>query len=430
VDAIEFNRDCLTTLRCLHPNVTYTGCKAASGLDLIAPVIHINNLLTIPSNTLRTCELFFAGWPCPPFSTLGPRLGEDDPRILVFKKGLKDLEELAARDNGNALKAFVLEYVAGATQSKSGDVPFASTMRTELTKVAPQFEHALWLETPRHHGVPQSRPRIFFVGVHKMCMAHAPNGQLLPPGKTMPAKTGRLREFLLHSDTPTADLGSRTCKQKANILSYRKMFDEYNDNSVMLADADNIIAVPPFAKVAMCDHSRAPDKAFGKFFSIEESLTLTTSDTGKWVVGDLPGSVSGTGRPFTIQERAQCQGMTPSSMECLPNQTAAVKALGNSMAVDVVGAVIACIMQPITKWERAQSSPPPCPPHLSGTHARQAWIVRSRYVRRIRSTDAASESEAPTASSRSAKRRKVYPRVPVAVKHWDADSDAIRVDWF
>jgi site-specific DNA-cytosine methylase len=86
VDAIEFNSECLTSLRCLRPGVTYTGCKTANGLDLENPVIKVRNLLTHPSDKLHTCDLFFAGWPCPPFSTLGARRGDDDIRILVFKK--------------------------------------------------------------------------------------------------------------------------------------------------------------------------------------------------------------------------------------------------------------------------------------------------------------------------------------------------------
>ena len=81
----------------------------------------------------------------------------------------------------------------------------------------------------------------------------------------------------------------------------------------------------------------------------------------------------------------------------------------------------------------------PCPPvplSADTMHARSSWIMRSRYVKRIRSTlaqadEAGSESDAPTRpgrSSRSAQKSKVYPRVPVAVEHWDGDATV--VDWF
>ena len=254
VDAIEFNSECLTSLRCPHPGVTYTGCKTANGLDLENPVIKVRNLLTHPSDKLHTCDLFFAGWPCPPFSTLGARRGDDDIRILVFKKVLRDLKELAARDSGKSLKAFVLEYVAGATQSKAGVTSFAATVQTELaTDIAPQFIIGLFAESPRDHGIPQFRTRIFFTGVNRMCMAHRAEQQLTPPGKALSPKTGFMRDFLLPNERPQADLSVRTDKQKSNIQCYRKMFDDANDD----VDITNI------AKCAMCDISRAPDKAFG-----------------------------------------------------------------------------------------------------------------------------------------------------------------------
>jgi hypothetical protein len=288
----------------------------------------------------------------------------------------------------------VLEYVEGATQSKAGVTSFAATVQTELaTDIAPQFLIGLFTESPRDHGIPQSRTRIFFTGVNRMCMAHRAEQQLTPTGKALSPKKGFLRDLLLPNERPQADLSVRTGKQKSNIQRYRKMFDDANDD----------VDITDIAKCAMCDISRAPDKAFGSFFKLEESLILTTADSGKWVVGDMPGIVTGTGRFFTIEERALCQGMTPSSMQCLRNQTSAHMALGNTMAVDVIGAVIGCIMQPVCEWERRQMSPSPSVPR-SGMDARRVWITRARALKRKPAT-AESPAQAETVHKAQNKKR-------------------------
>ena len=77
---------------------------------------------------------------------------------------------------------------------------------------------------------------------------------------------------------------------------------------------------------------------------IEEVCTLTTSSRGKWVVGNVPGKVWSHGRPMTVQEKCRCCGVVPFTIAMLTN-TEAFKAVGNTIPVPLIGAVIAAVME-------------------------------------------------------------------------------------
>ena len=79
---------------------------------------------------------------------------------------------------------------------------------------------------------------------------------------------------------------------------------------------------------------------------------MTTGDFGKWVIGSVPGKVWGAGRPLSINERAKSFGIVPSSLSHM-SSSVQIRVLGNSIGVEVIGCVVASIMQAYVRWEEA-----------------------------------------------------------------------------
>jgi site-specific DNA-cytosine methylase len=389
-DIIEMDSACEPKLRRLHPDAQDT--------------IHMTNMLDIPSHTLNTADIFIAGYPCPPFAGLGNRRGTQDERSLVFLKGLEDLTELAQREDRKALKIYVLEYVTGATKASEGEVPFSEQVTAELAVRLPHFAHAMWIENANEHGLPQIRNRVFFVGVNRLVTVSEANRQFNPyvylqaPIEAMGVTKALLRDFLLVNDTPCADLTTRTLKQRTNIAKYKALYDQFRGEAFDPSETN----VGP-AQCCVCDHSRDPDKKFGSFLKMEESFTITCTDTAKWVIGDIPNIVADTGRPLTVAERAMCFGIVPETIESFfPSKKDQIRVLGNTMCVDVVGAVLASLLPVICEWEAAQHPEPSRPLTLSHPHK----YVHATYSDQVQHSQSLHDGSAQRIVPRSSGSRK------------------------
>jgi hypothetical protein len=100
-------------------------------------------------------------------------------------------------------------------------------------------------------------------------------------------------------------------------------------------------------QVAVCDTTRALDKAFGSYIKCGYSVPFTTTNANLWLIGNVPGVVMGKGRPMLLAERARLSGVLPESLihAC---KTSAIHGLGNMMPVNVVGMVlnqVMCVMK-------------------------------------------------------------------------------------
>ena len=104
--------------------------------------------------TIRDFDLLLGGFPCQAFSQAGKHLGESDTRGTLFYDIVRILE-------AKQPKFFLLENVKGLTYSNHRET-FA-TILNELKRVGYVVK---WnLMTSRDYGVPQSRSRVYFVGV-------------------------------------------------------------------------------------------------------------------------------------------------------------------------------------------------------------------------------------------------------------------------
>lgn len=101
------------------------------------------------------CNLMLGGFPCPGFSEAGPRLIDDERNFLYihFIRALLQTQP----------EFFVAENVKGMMTLGGGEV---------LRQIVEDFSSAGYTVTPylvnaKDYGVPQSRERVFLVGVHK-----------------------------------------------------------------------------------------------------------------------------------------------------------------------------------------------------------------------------------------------------------------------
>lgn len=101
------------------------------------------------------CQIMIGGFPCPGFSEAGPRL-VDDPRNFLYIHFIRALIQTQP-------EFFVAENVKGMMTLGHGEV---------LSQIVADFAAAGYTVTPhlvnaRDYGIPQSRERVFLIGVHK-----------------------------------------------------------------------------------------------------------------------------------------------------------------------------------------------------------------------------------------------------------------------
>jgi DNA (cytosine-5)-methyltransferase 1 len=114
------------------------------------------NLMKINPADLPEFDLMIAGFPCQPFSVVGPRTGMKDGRGLIIF-GLIDI--MRARN----IKYFILENVKGLSNHDGGE-----SLRVILKELEGAGYKVFWrLMNSLHYGVPQLRERLYFVGIRK-----------------------------------------------------------------------------------------------------------------------------------------------------------------------------------------------------------------------------------------------------------------------
>jgi len=114
------------------------------------------DLMKINPKDLPDFDLMIAGFPCQPFSVIGPRTGMYDRRgQIIF--GLIDIM------TGENLKYFILENVKGLLNHGDG-----RTLKVIVDELEKAGYKVFWkLISSVNYGVPQMRERIYFVGVRK-----------------------------------------------------------------------------------------------------------------------------------------------------------------------------------------------------------------------------------------------------------------------
>ena len=121
-------------------------------------------------------DLLLAGFPCQPFSNAGKRLGFEDMRGTLFFHIMDILDGLAAGGEvlENAPRVVLLENVRGLKGHDGGRT--LSRITEELGRF---YEVTTQLLDARDFGLPQSRQRLFIIGIRKDLPGSKAFGSLL-----------------------------------------------------------------------------------------------------------------------------------------------------------------------------------------------------------------------------------------------------------
>ncbi|MDE1854428.1 MAG: DNA (cytosine-5-)-methyltransferase [Thaumarchaeota archaeon] len=114
---------------------------------------HWGDATTMSVELVPDFDILFAGFPCPPYSRAGKRMGMEDPRGKLFHEITR---LLAAKEP----RFFLLENVAGLTDENFRSV-FWSMQKSLESLGYRVFTKVL---NSADFGVPQHRERVFFVG--------------------------------------------------------------------------------------------------------------------------------------------------------------------------------------------------------------------------------------------------------------------------
>ncbi len=149
----------------------HLGCKLAGGECVLASDINETanatyyynygikpkgDICQIESKSIPHFDLLCAGFPCQPFSQVGPKGAFEDQRGLLIFEIIRILHDKQP-------KAFILENVKGLKNISNGE-PYR-IIQKELDKAGYRVYTEV-LET-KDYGTPQLRKRLFFIGIRK-----------------------------------------------------------------------------------------------------------------------------------------------------------------------------------------------------------------------------------------------------------------------
>lgn len=165
------------------------------------------DLMKINPKDLPDFDLMIAGFPCQPFSVIGPRTGMYDRRgQIIF--GLIDIM------TGKNLKYFILENVKGLLNHGDG-----RTLKVIVDELGKAGYKVFWkLISSVNYGVPQMRERIYFIGVRKDLVKDS-----VPFEFPKPVPKPHLKDYLI--DTAELEFDE---KQRAYETFLKYLDNKYN----------------------------------------------------------------------------------------------------------------------------------------------------------------------------------------------------------
>lgn len=245
-------------------------------------------------------DIYVAGFPCQSFSVAGLRAGFsiDDGRGLVFFEVVRYIREFRP-------KAFLLENVEGLLTLAGGECFWI--VWSALTDLKHYNVHFQRMNT-RDHGIPQNRPRVFFVGLRR----DVDRGTFSFPEPFM--TTPSVEEFLdpRMSRPSFLDLPGRSATvARFNVFDLlQKIGDRGHD---------------PFFEPWILDC----DSSIGRAKSMQDMCPCLTRSRGKgyWL--------SNRGRRMNVSEMLRLQGWQGSwTMTSSPLQLGQM--IGNAMSINVL----------------------------------------------------------------------------------------------
>ena len=285
------------------------------------PLTHYPDITKRDNATSQYVDIYVAGFPCQPFSTAGKQQGFEDAkgRGTIFYNVLDYIEV-------HRPKVFILENVKGLVTmakgkhvkkilkalhdiKKPGENP-GTGVRGESSVSAYEIHHDI-LNT-KDHGVPQSRPRWYCIGILKETFAGSEKSTFeFPQTLTCPS----IDLFLDSSKSATAinQVGNTSRrnieKARSKIISDGRKPDE-----------------EPY--IVDCDASTSCSR---HTFNFSPCITASRYQ-GHWITH--------RGRRMTKEEMFRLQGMDPTQFVVDIPANALGRQIGNAMSVNVVERLI------------------------------------------------------------------------------------------
>jgi len=270
-------------------------------LENFPPKKWFDDLMTRDNEATSTpaVDIYLAGFPCQPFSAAGLQKGFKDKRGMVFY-GCADYIDT------NRPRAFILENVKRLIGHDDGNT-FKQVLRSLNGIGDGAYEVKCQVLNTQEHGVPQSRPRIYIVGLRKDC---------------------KKSEFNFPEPLPRVSLDSILDKVKVKPtmtdLPRKTNKTAFNNVRAVLKKLTREGASPlTKTYVVDCDASE-------KFRSVMKDRTMCMTKSrasGFWVTS--------RGRRMNLDEMLRCQGMERSFKQVVSDRAIGAQ-IGNAMSQNVI----------------------------------------------------------------------------------------------
>lgn len=295
--------------------------RAGSGQRGVRPKLY-NDITTRDAKRLPDHDLYVAGFPCQPFSSMGLRQGVGDKhgRGQIF-------QHVCAAIDAKKPRAFVLENVKGLmTQHRAT----FQAMLARLRAIGDGAYLVSWrLLNTCEHGVPQNRERVYIVGIRKAHVSEA--RPFLWPKRAPPAS---LADFLDNDQPPTiarAKVAQRDFHAAASAGLKRRLDELMASPRLVQAGAEVFNHKRPYVfdidgstPHAMCDRSPC--------------ITRTRGGSGFY----LPSR----GRRMNLRELLRLQGLPVHYLECREgiSDRQLGMMIGNALSGNVLGRVLSRVL--------------------------------------------------------------------------------------
>jgi len=264
------------------------------------PRVFYDDVTTRDQSKAPRADLYVAGFPCQPFSTAGLQQGFKDTRGRgeIFWHVREYIERQEPR-------AFVLENVSGLVKINGGE--YFRAILEALESLGVYNVYSKILDT-KEHGVPQSRRRIYIVGIKKSC----DDGSFTFPE---PVPRPSIELFLEPRTKRPSSLDLPPESQGTARTNVKQAIEE------LYAKGRNPLKEP---FIIDCDSSPYRMK-----YVEDVSPCLTCSrGGGHWVTNRM--------RRMTKAEMMRLQGMQPSSFKKVVSDAQLGKQIGNAMSKNVL----------------------------------------------------------------------------------------------